>query len=139
MKRRLGAEDIAEIGQVASLLLYLVDSKQLDRLSEVFTQDGIYDGRATRTGKMAEGVVAIRELWANLRMGVHYSTDMLVLDSDIAGESATSVSRWIHTADNKVINTTGVYRDQWTKTPEGWRIRHRVNTMILPGELTPEI
>ena len=131
VQKRVSADDFAEMVQVASLCMHLVDTKQWDRLSDVFTEDAVYDGKATITQKVAEGVSGIAALWSSLKMGVHYSTDLIVVDVGDAGKTATTVSKWMSTPDNDKIRT-GVYRDEWSKTAAGWRIRRRVNTITKP-------
>lgn len=127
----LSGDDFAEMQQVTSLLMHLVDSKQWDRLSEVFTRGCLYDGTATPTGKTADGVDGMARLWAGHQMPFHVSTDLVVTDVAGDGNSAKSISKWVcrHYDDHL---TTGDYVDDWVRTDEGWRVSNRVNTSRQP-------
>jgi hypothetical protein len=129
MRILVSIEDFVEIDQVASWFMHLVDTKQWSRLSEVYAENAIYDGSQTSTGATAEGVSAIAELYASVRMGVHFCTNVVILEG--GSGSARTISKWMSWQYTGRLNT-GEYTDDWVKTADGWRIQRRVNTIRHP-------
>jgi hypothetical protein len=137
MKSKVSSEDYEEICQTTSLALHLVDTKQWGRLNEAFTADAVYDGRATKTGLMVNGIDGMTELWSSIaKMAVHYGTDLVVTECDRDNGTAKSMSKWFGTIDSDNL-ITGFYNDDWGMTSDGWRITRRTSTAVLAPDAPP--
>jgi SnoaL-like domain len=121
---RLTQEDRAAITELISLHGHLVDSGELDRLDELFTDDITYDLSDFGLGSL-EGMPAIRD--AALALGEanpvgHHVTNVILTEH--ADNEAHARSKGI--AINKDGTSGSVtYEDRFTRDERGWRIRYR--------------
>jgi SnoaL-like domain len=121
---RLTQEDRAAITELISLHGHLVDSGELDRLDELFTDDITYDLSDFGLGSL-EGMPAIRH--AALALGEanpvgHHVTNVILTEH--ADNEAHARSKGI--AINKDGTSGSVtYEDRFTRDERGWRIRYR--------------
>jgi hypothetical protein len=120
----LSAEDRFAITDLVHLYGHLIDGGELDRLSELFTPDVIYDVSDLGHGTLA-GVEAIRS--AALAVGDanpvgHHLTNLVLTEQSDGQVRARSKGIGIM-ADG----TSGsvVYDDLIVRAGRGWRIRHR--------------
>jgi 3-phenylpropionate/cinnamic acid dioxygenase small subunit len=120
----LEAQDRLEIYELLALHGHLMDAGEFDRLSELFTEDFVYDLDALGHGRL-EGATALVE--ASLALGDdnplgHHVTNALVTES--TGDEALVRSKGIGIlADG--ASATVVYDDIVRRTPQGWRIARR--------------
>ena len=122
--------DHIEITQLLARYCHIVDEKAWDRLGEIFAPDG----SMTVTGiyETHTGPAALRELYS-VKMNhplAHHSTSVVVLEDH--GDTARVVSKWV-TVRAEGGTGTGVYADQLVRTPQGWRVLHRVATPGRPS------
>ena len=134
----MNTEDMLAIQQEVARYSYTFDSGDAEGWANVFTEDGLweyYTAGATTPATRLAGHAELRDFCAmrrsERREGVtsyHHQSGvifdeltadtarvrtMLVLTIQVAGEPAR-------------VFLTGVYEDQWVKTPQGWRIKYRV-------------
>ena len=122
----MSAEDELAILRVLSLYCHVIDDRALDRLGEVFTEDGIMEPSKPRP---FVGHDAIREYYRTyadvqpVRVIGHFTLDS-VIDFDPDGVTARVRSKGFgYRADMSYVLSE--YQDIFTKTAQGWRIKHR--------------
>jgi 3-phenylpropionate/cinnamic acid dioxygenase small subunit len=124
MAEPLPLEDVVAIHQLLGLYGHVVDSGDLDRLGEVFTQDAAFDIRAFDQG-VHRGMHAIREVFA---LGspphppAHHTTNYFVYADD--GE-VHARSKWLTIDRSTGRVRSGDYVDTVVNTADGWRIDNR--------------
>ncbi len=128
-------EDREEIRQ--SLIDYgeLLDARDLDAWAELWAQDGEFE---MSSGRTALGRTAIREMLAavmakNPPAVVHMEINPRVtVDGDTARSTALyGVGRTQDDGLTRVI-WFGHHHSRHIRTPDGWKIHHRRNTVDLP-------
>ena len=118
----------------------LVDEKRFDELDLVFTSDVtmVVTQPTTIALQGLDAVIgAMRQRLgpeANCRLTHHNMTNLnLTVDGDQA-ESRANFLAW-HTGRNdyegKVYFMGGHYDDRWRRTPAGWRVAHRIFSIVL--------
>jgi 3-phenylpropionate/cinnamic acid dioxygenase small subunit len=130
----LSVEDRLAIADLVALHGHLVDAGELDRLSDVFTDDALYDLTALGAGVLT-GVEAMRDAAVRLGDGnplAHHVTNTVVEED---GGRVTVLSKFLGV---RVDGTTGsgTYRDTVRMTSRGWRIAARRVT-VRRRPLTP--
>ena len=134
----LETSDIIEIHHVIALYGHAADAIEEDLLPLVFTEDAVWESTTQRFADVApsrfEGREAIRGLFA---MGVppnspsHHTTNVWVREE---GGQVKVRSKWIAHPERGIY--MGDYNDIVVKTPQGWRIKHRlVKFRYVDGEI----
>lgn len=129
----LTTADITEIQQVEALYGHAVDWPDQSLLPKVFTKDGVFDCRPTGNDAVYKGLEAI-QAWFGLGKPphplVHLMTNVWVYEE---GGQVRVKSKWL--VRNLRFNEIymGDYDDVMERTPDGWRIKHRVCTSRDPG------
>jgi 3-phenylpropionate/cinnamic acid dioxygenase small subunit len=121
----LSTEDRLAIHELLALHGHLMDERQFSRLHELFTEDVVYDVEAFGAGTV-RGIERFRELVINAGehnpIG-HHVTNVIITEDE--GGTARVWSKGIGVlADGKT--GSAVYNDVVVKTPQGWRLAHRV-------------
>ena len=100
----------------------MVDDADWDRLSDVFSADGVFDLDAIGQGR-AEGMAALRSCFARLNHPLaHHTTNVTIVPVD---EQRVRVRcRYLVVSDEGKART-GEYRDDVVRTPAGWRLERR--------------
>jgi len=135
----MSTDDMLAIQQAVARYSYTFDSKDAEGWANIFTEDGVWEsftaGETSPTERL-ESRDSIRE-WAAKRHQempeeVHsYHHQSGIMFDELTADSARTRSTLILTTQDVKepssarIILTGVYYDQWRKTPEGWRIAHR--------------
>ena len=116
-------EDRITIHELIALHGHLVDTGQLERLSEVFTYDVVYDLTAM-SGPTLHGVQAVSE--AAQRLGDRNPVAHLVTNTVVTvdGEHVLARSKFLGVQRDGSVGS-GVYDDELRRTPDGWRIALR--------------
>ncbi len=127
-------EDIVEIQQVQALYGHAVDWRDQSLLPKVFTQDAVFDGRPSAgEQEYYEGLDAI-SAWFGLGKPphplVHNMMNVWVYEQD--GEVRVK-AKWLVRALQDGQIYMGDYDDLMVRTPDGWRIKHRLVTTRDPG------
>ncbi len=128
-------KDIVEIRQLIALYGHAADAADLGLLSCVFTEDAVWEAPSQVFSSVEahrfEGLKAIHGMFA---MGVppnspaHHTTDTHVREQD---GQVTARSKWVaHPEQEKPF--FGDYDDVIVRTPNGWRIKHRVVSFRFP-------
>ncbi|QXJ25546.1 nuclear transport factor 2 family protein [Actinomadura graeca] len=121
----LTQEDRTAIAELIASHGHLVDEGELGRMGEVFTDDVTYDVTDLGSGPIV-GLDALREAALALGDGnpvAHHVTNVIIAGTPGGGARATSKGLGVR-ADGTCASVT--YRDVLARTPQGWRITHRV-------------
>ena len=135
----MNLEDKLAIQEVLAQYSYTYDAQDVEGFAALFTEDAVWElfaSGATRPEIRLVSRAAIHA-WAAQRLqerlgrftSRHYQSGMLFdeLTSD-AARTRTMVLL-THQGITEVAprpTLSGVYHDQWRKTPEGWRLAHRI-------------
>lgn len=121
----MDSAELASIQQLYSLYGYVMDDRDWPRLAEVFTPDCVFDATALGVPLMT-GVAEIEQVSSTTPQApiAHHVTNVLVQEID--GDAATVRAKAIGIY-SRGRAFSGEYRDALVRTPEGWRIKHRVN------------
>ena len=132
------AEDMLAIQQQIARYSYTFDSGDADGWAKVFTPDGLWEFYATgakQPDTRLDGYAALRDFCARRfseRRGgtTSYHHQSGIIFDELTADSARVRAMLIITVqvpgEQPRLYMTGVYEDQWVKTPEGWRIKYRV-------------
>jgi ketosteroid isomerase-like protein len=128
MPADLTNDDVLAIHELVAQYGHVVDSGDVERLAEVFTEDCVFDASAFDQG-VHRGLPAIRAIFA---LGApphppaHLTTNVVVRRS---GDEPTVFSKWL-TIDRATAGVrSGDYTDRVVRTADGWRIRRRTITI----------
>jgi ketosteroid isomerase-like protein len=116
--------DVTEIQQLIALYGHVADG-ELDRLDDVFTEDGVFDAGAT-SGGVHLGVEAIRAFFqreAPPHPPSHHATNVYAYED---GGTVRVLSKWFAVDKQTGGLRSGDYRDVVVRTGAGWRIAERV-------------
>jgi 3-phenylpropionate/cinnamic acid dioxygenase small subunit len=130
-------EDRLELHELSGRYADIIDSREWERLSEIFTEDGVFELRAM-DGAMVDGLSGLK--WEGLSAIVEYMAAgehpaahlMKNIYVDEVGSSVRLSSRGIFpfpvTEEGQMGSSvvTGSYWDRVVKSDQGWRIAHRV-------------
>lgn len=119
--------DLLELHELPGRYGDCIDGRDWDGLARIFTDDAVFD--LTDLGvPLLEGLPAIRRF-----MDVdaqhpltHLMTNVYV---DVTADGVRLSSRIVATREDRRIDS-GRYRDVVVKTHDGWRISHRVFTLM---------
>jgi ketosteroid isomerase-like protein len=114
--------DIREILAIINLYGHVIDERQWSRMEELFTPDVVFD--MTSFGpEVIHGLEALRTCFRDLdgHPLAHHATNILI---DVDGCDAVVQSKGISLRHGEMGST--VYRDQFRKNADGWRIAHRI-------------
>jgi hypothetical protein len=126
--------DRLEIDDLLTRYTVAVDTKDWDLLATCFTPDAHIDYRASggTEGSYPEVAAWLAEILAAFPMTQHFCTNRMVT---IDGDTATARSYFYNPmgmpdADGqKLMFVGGYYNDHLVRTPDGWRIRERIEEM----------
>jgi uncharacterized protein (TIGR02246 family) len=132
-------EDKLAIQEVIAQYSYAYDAKDAEGFAALFTEDAVWElfaSGATRPQIRLESRAAIRA-WAAQRLqerhgrftSRHFQSGILF--DELTSESARTRTMVLVTHQGVTEaaprpTASGVYHDQWRKTPEGWRFAHRI-------------
>jgi 3-phenylpropionate/cinnamic acid dioxygenase small subunit len=125
----MDAGDWIEIQQLMARYGHVADSGDLSALSEVFTDDAMFDVSALG-GQVHAGIGAVRAffgLGAPPHPPSHHTTNVLVGEPDAEGVVRVR-SKWLTIDRASGGLKSGDYDDEVVRTSAGWRIRRRVAT-----------
>ncbi|MFD7474367.1 nuclear transport factor 2 family protein [Streptomyces sp. NPDC059837] len=121
----LSTEDRLAIAELISLHGHLFDDGRLDELTELFTEDVVYDVSAFGQGELA-GIEAIQD--AALALGAanavaHHVTNIVITDDLGDGRAQVRSKGLAVMADGRCGSVS--YEDVVVRRAEGWRIARR--------------
>ena len=137
------AADDAAIRTLLARVAHFADwQEDLERYLDLFTDDAIWefpgDRRQNVEPSSVRGRAAIRaDRQERRRSGfqgpgtdTHHLVTTVAVDVD--GDSAAADSYWLFVGDTTtapVVRSIGRYHDRLRRTPDGWRLAHRVITV----------
>jgi ketosteroid isomerase-like protein len=134
----MSIEEKLAIHEMIARYSYTYDGRDADGVARLFVEDGVFEifvpGKASPSVRL-QSRTEIRE-WAANRMqqrsgrftSRHYQSgilfDKLTSDSAVTRTMLLITHQGVTEAGPQPT-VSGVYRDQWRKLPEGWRLAHR--------------
>ena len=132
-------EDRLAIAEQLAQYAYRWDAKDAEGFAELFTEDGVMErrrGDAVVPGSRVEGRRAIRDYARTSHQGRladrqsrHHMSALVFLelstDSAIT-ENMALITHQPEGDDVPFISGSGIYRNTWKKTAQGWKIAERV-------------
>ncbi len=141
------AKDKHEIEQVYNLYCDLVDQKQFDAMTGVFTHDAVGD-YSTAYKNVVNGVEPlIKSMHNNLGTGSNCGAthhNVLNFRVTVSGDIAESrahyyaVHKGLNAFEGQIYSMWGEYHDFWARTAQGWRVKERFYSIFLtegPNEI----
>jgi uncharacterized protein (TIGR02246 family) len=135
----MSLEDKLAIQEVIAQYSYTYDAQDAEGFAALFTEDAVWElfaAGATRPAIRLESRAAI-QAWAMQRLherhgrfiSRHYQSNTLF--ERLTAESARTRTMVLVTHQDVTEaaprpTASGVYHDQWRRTPEGWRLVHRI-------------
>ena len=134
----MSLEDKRAIQEVIAQYSYTYDAQDAEGFAALFTEDAVWElfaAGATQAAIRLESRAAI-QAWAMRRLhersgrftSRHYQSST-VFETLTAGLARTRTMVLVTHQDVTEavprLTASGVYHDQWRKTPEGWRLVHR--------------
>jgi hypothetical protein len=121
--------DILAIHELLALYGHIIDSREWQRVGELFTPTSVYDMSAFGLG-VVHGAAAIRELWS--RPGAahplaHHATNIVIGEAEDG--SVHVLSKGIGVGEGGRVGSV-VYRDVVSKGPQGWRFLTRTAQLL---------
>ncbi len=123
----LSATDVVEITQVVHLYRHILDGRLWDRLSDVFTDDGVFDMSlekgTSQGGRSFNGIAELRAMFEVVdHAQAHHVSNVYVYEH---GGHVRALCKFFM-PDTKGRFHTGEYADRLVRTGHGWRIKHRM-------------
>jgi hypothetical protein len=122
-----GDGDLADEVALVRLLAdygHLMDARDWQGLARIFTDDAVCDWSAFDLA-VTTSLAELQRYNDEIRHPLgHHVTNVV---ADVHGDEATIRSKLLVVLDDGSV-ATGDYVDQAVRTPDGWRIRHRVAT-----------
>jgi hypothetical protein len=135
----MSVEDKLDIQEMIARYSLTWDSKDTDAFSQLFVAGGVFEffnpGEVDPIVRLSSRAAILEwarqrheEARANRSQSRHNCTGVLI--ESLTPETATTRSMFLVTRqtgfeDTPVPGLTGLYRDEWKKTPEGWRFARR--------------
>jgi hypothetical protein len=138
------ARDRHEIEQVYFLYCDLIDTKDFDGLTGVFTPDTVGDYRSIPGKHLVAGLAPLVEsMHHNMGAGSNCGRthhNVMNLRASIDGDHARTrahyfaVHRGLNAYEGQLYSMWGEYNDRWIRTDEGWRVAYRgYDSMVVEG------
>jgi SnoaL-like domain len=120
--------DRHEIEELLDRYATIIDAREYERLTEIFLQDAILDYSSSGAEPGPLHPVAA---WIEKGLSLFAGSQHMIMNKqvELAGDKATSRALFFNplvAKDGAVMFVGGEYRDQWLRTPVGWRIIERV-------------
>ena len=126
-KRILRIEDIEAIKQLKARYCYICDDNHNpDHITEIFTEDGVWEGRGI--GK-AEGSAAIKALFLRFQEAISFSQHMVQNPIiEVNGDQAHATWYFFGTftfyINNQAKWQSARYHEDYVKVKGEWKIKH---------------
>jgi 3-phenylpropionate/cinnamic acid dioxygenase small subunit len=118
----LDATDLLAIHDLLANYGHVVDDADWDRLSDVFSDDGVFDLDAIGEGR-AQGIDELRACFARLNHPLaHHTTNVTIEPVD--DHRVRVRGKYLVVSDEGKART-GEYHDEVVRTPAGWRLERR--------------
>jgi len=124
----LTAEDRAEIEQVIATYGHVVDDNAWDRAHLVFAENFVFDFSEFDRPNL-NGVDELREALTGRKVYSHHSTNVAIFEGEPG--VARVRSKFIG-FPNEGPPISGDYRDEFVRTPRGWRLSRRRSSVRDP-------
>ncbi len=131
----LGTEDRLEILELYARYCHFFDAGDADRLAALFTPDGDFKVLVVG-GALGRETRGTEELAANVRnghegpfkrRGIRHEMCNIIIEASDTGAKGTAYAMAVRVGDQQPpqIASTGRVVDEFSKGPNGWRIRSR--------------
>jgi 3-phenylpropionate/cinnamic acid dioxygenase small subunit len=127
----MDASDILAIHDLVARYGHVVDDADWQRLSDVFTLDGVFDLEAIGRGSAA-GLQELQACFAGLDHPLAHHTTNVTIEPISGGRGRVRCKYLVVTDDGRA--RSGEYHDDVVRTAEGWRIERRT---VVPRRARP--
>lgn len=128
----MNIEDRQAILELIYEYSYTYDSNEINKFSNLFTEDGIWDspiGTARSRKEIFQLLSLRRERIANLGIqNRHFQTNTILSQQSakqVQGKTMVLVTWQLPDRKYAQVHLTGVYEDEFTKTSSGWKFARR--------------
>lgn len=128
------SEDLVDIQNVLALYCHLIDDREWDRLSDVYTPDSAY---GAKEGALNQGLPAIVAYLASIPQPVLHLTSDFYINLSANGDRATGRAKWLSVHTDGSLVAGSYEQDVYARTDVGWRIQYRTYTMAVPPRQWP--
>jgi ketosteroid isomerase-like protein len=146
----MSIEEKLAIHEMIARYAYAYDGQDAEGFARVFAEDGVFEIFAPGETAPSVRLQSRREIrdWATERLrgrvgrftSRHHQSgivfDGLTSDSALTRTMVLVTHQDVTGASSPRPTSSGVYRDQWRKTDEGWRLVHRAAHVDQGGGLT---
>jgi hypothetical protein len=129
----MDTDDVVAIERIVNLYGIYVDEQRWDDLRQVFTDDAVLDVRPVDW--VMHGVAEIAAGYASVVHPLGHHMTNMVLEDGPTPDECTGITKYITVRESGPPGT-GMYRDRFVRTPDGWRISERIAT--LKGTVPPK-
>ena len=127
----MDGHDVLAIHDLLARYGHVVDDADWQKLSDVFSSDGVFDLEAIGRGR-AQGMEELRACFARLDHPLaHHTTNATIEGED--GDRAHVRCKYLVVSDDGRTRS-GEYHDDVVRTAEGWRIERRT---VVPRRARP--
>lgn len=120
--------DRHEIEELLDRYATIIDAREYERLPEIFLPDAVLDYSSSGA---EPGPLFPVAGWIEKGLSLFARSQHMIMNKqvELAGDKATSRALFFNplvAKDGAVMFVGGEYRDQWLRTPLGWRVIERV-------------
>jgi ketosteroid isomerase-like protein len=135
----VSAAELEEIRALTHRYGLALDTFDLDGIVDVFTPDGIFDCSAFGL-EVCDGQESIRTFFDHnqqvMANQIHmFSNHIIDFDGPDEAHGTNYLEQDGYTHDGARIQCLGLNRDEYVRTDNGWRIKRRVITPLVPFQL----
>jgi 3-phenylpropionate/cinnamic acid dioxygenase small subunit len=127
----LDTRDLLAIHDLMARYGHVVDDADWERLSEVFSNDGVFDLEAIGRGR-AQGMEELRTCFSQLDHPLAHHTTNVTIEPDGMGRARVRCKYLVVSDDGRA--RTGEYHDDVVLTSVGWRLERRA---VVPRRARP--
>ena len=128
----LTAEDRLAIEALYARYAHAADTSDAAAWADCYTPDGQFQS-FDRTHSGREALMGVIEASRRRPPGRHWISNLVVEPSEF-GATGTAYLAWLHITKSPItMPTTGIYRDELVRVPDGWRFRLRTFIADTPA------
>jgi 3-phenylpropionate/cinnamic acid dioxygenase small subunit len=127
----LDTRDLLAIHDLLARYGHVVDDADWERLSEVFSDDGVFDLEAIGRGR-AQGMEELRACFARLDHPLAHHTTNVTIEPDSPRRARVRCKYLVVSDDGRA--RSGEYHDDVVLTSVGWRLERRT---VVPRRARP--
>ena len=128
----LHADDVVEIQQLLTAYCHHMDTGNGVGVAGLFTDDGVLEIVDLMTSRGSDEITANCSAFPEIIPGGRHIVHNIWVEGDGDQGIAHAYLSNVIVGDKPQTGQTGTYRDEVTRTSQGWRFTHRVLTLDGP-------